>query len=212
MVRHMLPPSCHPGLIPERLLYPELSLSQEIVLDPPASMSPENRERGEQVRASQPALPTATQHHGHVLESYPYVPLYRYYCEVERHEEIALGLTSDHRVMRQMYEIGNAQLNASKLLIGLSAEDVGHPASSGFGSMLSSPTSSNESSDISASETLEELNRLCSNLPDWQPMSQDEQAKCLHRMQRLKRRVKDEENPRRLTSARLRKRAKTSGA
>jgi hypothetical protein len=149
------------------------------------SKSPDSSERGAQANPLRTELSTSTQLHNPIPESYPYVPLYRYYCDVQRHEEVALGVTSDHRLKKQRYELCNSRLTASTLLVGAGAEDVGHSASSSSSSVPSSvPNSASGSSaglEDSAADTLEELNRIYSS-SEWQSMSHDEQATCLQRM------------------------------
>ncbi|KAI1811298.1 hypothetical protein GGS20DRAFT_116104 [Poronia punctata] len=164
---------------------------------------------------ARPPMPLGVIERGSQLETCPlepplHIPLYRYYCDVQRHEEISLGLATDHRVKKQRHALCSSQAAAARLVVNTYSGLTSSPALATSGSGSSLTSSSGVESETSSIDALDGLQQLYAS-PEWQSLSQDEQARCLHMTQKLKRRIRDEENPRGRKSPRVRKRARGDG-
>ncbi|KAI0456359.1 hypothetical protein F5B21DRAFT_468647 [Xylaria acuta] len=128
-------------------------------------------------------------------------PLERYCCHVENYEQLVMGQISDHRSFTRLNELDNSLDAATKVLGGFAPQ-----VSASSWSILSSP-----GGDTNMIPALELDNLiLMRDSPEWQAVPQEEQAKHLHRIAKLRRRIKAEGSPRKMKSVRVRKRSKNS--
>ncbi|KAI0405896.1 hypothetical protein F4802DRAFT_561140 [Xylaria palmicola] len=121
--------------------------------------------------------------------------LERYRYHVHRYEQIPLGLIPTIRRLSNP----DPSLVAVATLIG----ELGRASAP---SSVISSASSNDTNKTTAME-LDDL-LLMKDSPEWQVVPYDEQSKHLRRIAKLKRRLKAEGNPRKINSARARKRTK----
>ncbi|KAI1752642.1 hypothetical protein F4782DRAFT_499532 [Xylaria castorea] len=129
------------------------------------------------------------------------IPLERYCSNVETYEQLVMGQIGNGQSLTRLSELDSSLDAATKLLDGVTPE-----ASTSSWSILSS-----SDGDTNMIPTLELDNLiLMSNSPEWQAVPQEEQAKHLHRIAKLRRRIKADGNPRKMKSVRVRKRSKNS--
>ncbi|RYC54731.1 hypothetical protein CHU98_g11478 [Xylaria longipes] len=128
-------------------------------------------------------------------------PLERYCCDVQPYEQLVMGQLEGRPFFLRLNELDNSLGAAAKLLGGFTAQ-----VSASSWSIISS-----SGGDINMTPALELDNLiLMSDSPEWQAVPQDEQAKHLHRIARLRRRIRAEGGPRKMKSVRVRKRSKNS--
>ncbi|TRX89678.1 hypothetical protein FHL15_009428 [Xylaria flabelliformis] len=128
-------------------------------------------------------------------------PLERYYCHVETYEQLVMGQIGDRQSFTRLNELDTSLDAATKLLGGITPQ-----ASTSSWSMLSSLC---EDTNMTPALELDHL-ILLNDSPEWQAVPQEEQAKHLHKIAKLRRRVKAEGNPRNMKSVRVRKRGKNN--
>ncbi|KAI0184210.1 hypothetical protein EV127DRAFT_444815 [Xylaria flabelliformis] len=128
-------------------------------------------------------------------------PLERYCCHAETHEQLVVGQIGDRQSFTRLNELDSSLDAAARLLDGITPQ-----ASTSSWSNLSSLC---EDTNIAPALELDHL-VLLNNSPEWQAVPQEEQAKHLHRIAKLRRRVKAEGNPRKMKSVRVRKRGKNN--
>ncbi|KAI0474671.1 hypothetical protein F4859DRAFT_75992 [Xylaria cf. heliscus] len=128
-------------------------------------------------------------------------PLERYCCDVQTYEQLVVGKVGALRSLARLAELDNSLDVTTKLLGGFTSQ-----MSASSWSILSS--SGGETNMIPALE-LDKLIRMRDS-PEWKAVPQDEQAKHLRKITKLRRRVKAEGSPRKMKSVRVRKRGKSS--
>ncbi|KAJ2985786.1 hypothetical protein NUW58_g5350 [Xylaria curta] len=126
-------------------------------------------------------------------------PLERYRFDVQTHEQLALGQKPDRRYLSEF----NTSLDAPARLATESTPRDSASSCSILGS------SSNGDTDVTPSLELNDLIRM-KDSPGWQAVPPEEQANCLRRIAKLRRRFKQEGNPRSRKAVRVRKRSKRS--
>ncbi|KAI0439865.1 hypothetical protein F4803DRAFT_553647 [Xylaria telfairii] len=128
-------------------------------------------------------------------------PLERYCYHVQAHEQLAVGQIENHWSFTRLNRLDHSLYAATKLLGGFTPQ-----ASASSWSIISS--SAGDTNMLPALE-LENLIRMRDSA-EWQAVSQEEQAKHLHKIAKLRRRIKAEGSPRKMKSVRVRKRSKNS--
>ncbi|KAI3319587.1 hypothetical protein HD806DRAFT_525264 [Xylariaceae sp. AK1471] len=129
-------------------------------------------------------------------------PLVRYCCDAQTHEQLAVGLIPERRSLNRPNGLDESLGAAVELLIGPHSE----VAASSCSTLGSNPGGE---PSIAPAVELDGLLHM-KDSPEWQAVPQDEQEKCLHRIANLKRRIRAEDNPRKMSSVRVRKRSRIS--
>ncbi|KAI0861160.1 hypothetical protein F4860DRAFT_477038 [Xylaria cubensis] len=124
-------------------------------------------------------------------------PIERYCCHAETHEQLVMGQIGDHQSFTRLNELDSSLDAATRLLDGISPQ-----ASTSSWSLC-------EDTNMTPALELDQL-ILLNDSPEWQAVPQEEKAKHLHRIAKLRRRVKAEGNPRKMKSVRVRKRGKNN--
>ncbi|KAI0872611.1 hypothetical protein GGS24DRAFT_428689 [Hypoxylon argillaceum] len=129
-------------------------------------------------------------------------PLERYCYHVQTHEQVAMGQISCRQSLTQPNELNESLKTAARLLSGFTPQ-----FSASSWSVLSSTSSASPKMVPTA-----ELNHLVLMMDssEWQFMLPEEQAECLRRIAKLRRRLKTEGGVRKMKSVRVRKRSKES--
>ncbi|KAI1313987.1 hypothetical protein F5Y03DRAFT_1370 [Xylaria venustula] len=127
-------------------------------------------------------------------------PLERYYYQVETHEQLAVGQMTDRQSLERLVQLDDSLCSAANLLPGFNPQ-YSASSCSVFGS-----TTSEDRNMISVQET----KLLRKDPAELQVAMQEEEAKHLHKIAKLRRRQKAEGSRRMMKSTRVRKRSKTS--
>ncbi|KAH9894486.1 hypothetical protein F4778DRAFT_277294 [Xylariomycetidae sp. FL2044] len=133
-------------------------------------------------------------------------PLERYCREVQAHEQIALGIASDN--------IRGGRASASRFdPLRAGSSDDGKTEAVGSHLSLTSSSTGQSTGTAPLRDPTVELNdiRALAESPNWSTLPAEEQAGYLHRMSRLKRRIRSEGSPRQSKAVRVRKRSKIGG-
>ncbi|KAI8628938.1 hypothetical protein F5Y19DRAFT_102545 [Xylariaceae sp. FL1651] len=126
-------------------------------------------------------------------------PLDRYCSDTQTHEQLAVGQIPSRQWLRdpgwRRDVLGSVTV---KLLAGSHTKAPASP---------SSPLSSSWEGGSEDAPTIGLDDLLClKNSPEWHAVPQEEQAKCLHKIAKLRRRLQSESSRRQVKSARVRKR------
>ncbi|KAI1195026.1 hypothetical protein F5X97DRAFT_309372 [Nemania serpens] len=147
-------------------------------------------------------VPQASTIHGDINKQFSQgnlTPLERYCRHVQAHEQLAAGQIPDRKSLTGPNQIDNMLDNAAKLLSGLSPE-----ISASSWSILS--LTSSEGQNMTPAPKLDRLLLLAAD----SSATPQEQAKRLHTIAKLKRRLGAEGSPRQMKPVRVRKRSKGS--
>ncbi|KAI0975232.1 hypothetical protein F4678DRAFT_457503 [Xylaria arbuscula] len=127
-------------------------------------------------------------------------PLERYCCQVEAHEQLAVGEITDRQSLERL-----AKLDDSLCAVAKSLPRFVPRYSTSSSSALSS-TASEDPNMIAVQET----DLLMKDPAELQATMQEEEAVHLHKIAKMRRRLKAEGSRRTMKSTRVRKRSKTS--
>ncbi|GAW11625.1 hypothetical protein ANO14919_009720 [Xylariales sp. No.14919] len=122
-------------------------------------------------------------------------PLERYCYHVQAHEQFAVGQITDRQSLIRLNELNNSLDATAELVMGVTSQI----------STSSSISSSTSDGDPDEPEALPMMDS-----PEFRAAPQEEQAKYLRRIAKLRRRLKVEGGPRAMKSVRVRKRSRTS--
>ncbi|KAI3334126.1 hypothetical protein F4824DRAFT_502530 [Ustulina deusta] len=127
-------------------------------------------------------------------------PLERYCCHAEAYEQLVVGQITDRQSRTRLSELEDSLDAAARLLAGCT------PQFSALSSSIPRSTSGGDPNMIPAFE----LDPLMMDAPELKAAPREEQAKDLHKIAKLRRRLKAEGSGRVMKSVRVRKRSKTS--
>ncbi|KAI0509140.1 hypothetical protein F5B22DRAFT_374033 [Xylaria bambusicola] len=128
-------------------------------------------------------------------------PLERYCCHAEQHEQLAVGQVTGRGSLARLGELSESLYSAARILPGCTSR-----------SSAPSPSSQSSSSDRDINVTATLAIDLCiKGSSELQTLSHEEQAKHLHKIAKLRRRIRAEGAGRMRRPARVRKRSNKSG-